>query len=179
VQSTICDFLIDITQNSIEAGSSVITIDVLEENNIITFCIGDNGKGMDEETLTRVKDPFFTDGIKHKKRKVGLGIPFLMQTIESLNCEFDIKSEVDYGTSLYYSFDMNNIDCPPLGDLPGSFCSLMLFEGDYELSIYRKRNNNSYKISRNELRDVLGSLVDAESIILAKKYIISQEEDLY
>lgn len=34
---------------------------------------------MDEETLKKVKDPFFTDGEKHKERKVGLGIPFLIQ----------------------------------------------------------------------------------------------------
>jgi hypothetical protein len=31
--------------------------------------------------LKKIQDPFFTDGTKHIKRKVGLGIPFLMQAV--------------------------------------------------------------------------------------------------
>jgi hypothetical protein len=37
---------------------------------------------MTAEELQRALDPFHTDGIKHPHRKVGLGLPFLVQTAE-------------------------------------------------------------------------------------------------
>lgn len=178
MQYSICDFLLDIVQNSIEAESSLITVDVLEEENNLEICIGDNGKGMDAETLKKVKDPFYTDGEKHKQRKVGLGIPFLMQSIESVNGEFDIKSNPENGTSIFFNFDLKNIDCPPLGDLPGTFLSLIIFDKEYDLLIHRKKDSNSYRVSRGELEDALGELNSAESLNLAKKYFVSQEEEL-
>jgi hypothetical protein len=178
VQYSICDFLLDIVQNSIEADSSLITLDVLEEENILQICIGDNGKGMDADTLKKIKDPFYTDGEKHKKRKVGLGIPFLMQSVEAVNGEFDIKSIPEEGTSVYFKFDMKNIDSPVLGDLPGTFLSLIIFDKEYDLLIHRRKDNNSYRVSKSELKDALGELNSAESLNLAKKYFASQEKDL-
>jgi len=44
------------------------------------FIAGDNGKGMSGAGLDRAMDPFVTDGVKHPERKVGLGLPFLIQT---------------------------------------------------------------------------------------------------
>ncbi|MGL4368765.1 MAG: ATP-binding protein, partial [Spirochaetota bacterium] len=73
---SVCDFLLDIVQNSIEAGSGVITVDLVEKKGILSVCVGDDGKGMDAETLSRVCDPFCTDGVKHEKRSIGLGLPF-------------------------------------------------------------------------------------------------------
>ncbi|HOH38340.1 MAG TPA: ATP-binding protein, partial [Spirochaetota bacterium] len=73
MQYSVSDFLTDIVQNSIEAEASVITVDYIEEFPMLNIMVGDNGKGMDEETLAKAKDPFFTDGEKHKNRKVGLG----------------------------------------------------------------------------------------------------------
>jgi hypothetical protein len=178
VQYSICDFILDIVQNSIEAESSLITVDVMHESSVFEVCIGDNGKGMDEETLKKAKDPFYTDGEKHKQRKVGLGIPFLMQAVSAVNGEFDIKSDPEQGTSLFFTFDLDNIDCPPVGDLPKTFLSLIIFDKEYDLLIHRKKDDQSYRISRSELAETLGDLTSAESLNLAKKYFISQEEDL-
>ena len=71
------DFTLDIAQNSIEAGAGVITVDIVERGDMLTICVGDNGKGMSSEILAKVQDPFYTDGQKHSARLVGLGIPFL------------------------------------------------------------------------------------------------------
>ena len=74
-------FLLDIVQNSFEAGSTEVLL-TLEEDDILLVCtIEDNGKGMDEDLKARVLDPFVTDGVKHTKRKVGLGLPFLYRLL--------------------------------------------------------------------------------------------------
>jgi signal transduction histidine kinase len=79
---TVCDFALDLVQNSIEASSSLIILDVEQTPERITFYLSDNGVGMDEEELEAARDPFYTGGSKHTARKVGLGIPFLAQAVE-------------------------------------------------------------------------------------------------
>jgi len=68
----VADYMLDIVENAIDAGSAVITVDLIDDGEFIKVCIGDNGPGMSEETLKKVRDPFYTDGKKHKSRKVGL-----------------------------------------------------------------------------------------------------------
>lgn len=174
----IADILIDIVQNSVEANSSLIIVDFIVNENKLTIFISDNGKGMDKETLQKAIDPFYTDGTKHKARKVGLGLPFLKQTCELAGGSFEIDSIKGEGTSLKMEFDLSNIDCPPIGDLSQAFLQTMLFEGDYELVINRTLNNKKYTVIRSELKDAIGDLIYADSLKLAKDYIAGLEEDI-
>ncbi|HPS45061.1 MAG TPA: sensor histidine kinase, partial [Treponemataceae bacterium] len=89
---TLCDMLSDLTQNAVEAGSSSIRVTVRETDRELQATIEDNGKGMTPAELKRAEDPFYTDGTKHPGRKVGLGIPFLIQTAESTGGSWSIKS---------------------------------------------------------------------------------------
>ena len=54
--------ILDIAQNSISAKASLIQIKVETDSdrNLLNVTIADNGKGMTEEMLTAVTDPFFT-----------------------------------------------------------------------------------------------------------------------
>ena len=174
----ITDFTLDIAQNSIEAGASVVTVDFIEREGMLTVCVGDNGRGMSGEILARVQDPFYTDGEKHSARSVGLGIPFLDQAAKAAGGTFEIKSEEGLGTSVMFSFDLSNIDCPPLGDIPGTIVSMMLFEGEYECVVTRSSGKGNYRVTRSELIDALGGIHDAGSLKLAKEYISSLDEEL-
>ncbi|MDD3058996.1 MAG: sensor histidine kinase, partial [Sphaerochaeta sp.] len=71
------DYLLDIVQNSFEAASSLVELVLDETESTLACLVRDNGKGMDAEVQKRVLDPFYSDGKKHAKRKVGLGLPFL------------------------------------------------------------------------------------------------------
>lgn len=66
--------MMDIVQNSIRAEASWIQIRICEdpEADLFLIEIQDNGCGMDEATLARVRDPFFTS---RTVRKVGLEFP--------------------------------------------------------------------------------------------------------
>ena len=175
---TISDMVLDIAQNSIEAGSSLIVIDYLADKSYLRIYIADNGRGMDEETLSKALDPFYTDGEKHIDRHVGLGLPFLKQMSESTGGKFDIQSVPGEGTSIFIELLTDHIDCPPEGDLTGLISQLMLFDGEYELAVNRSFFAKRYSITRGELKESLGDLFDAQSIKLAQDYIKGCEEVL-
>jgi len=175
VHYTISDFVLDIAHNSIEAGSTLVTVDILEEEDL-KVCIGDNGNGMSGEELLKMRDPFYTDGFKHDTRSIGLGIPFVEQTALASGGEFDIRSEEGTGTSVYFTFNLNHIDCPPLGDLVSAAVSMMLYSGDYELLFRRTSPAGNYSVSRRQLEEMLGSLHDAGAANLVRKFLRSQEE---
>ena len=59
---TLSDHILDIAQNSIRAQASRVEIE-LQENitkDSLVITIRDNGCGMDETTVAKVTDPFFT-----------------------------------------------------------------------------------------------------------------------
>ncbi|MDX9800383.1 MAG: sensor histidine kinase [Spirochaetia bacterium] len=185
MHAAICDFIADCLQNSIEAGSSRINLLYDSSGSAIKTIIEDNGKGMSKEQLEKVRDPFYTDGTKHLKRKIGLGIPFLLQAVNLSGGAFSLESEKGKGTRLEFTFDPANIDTPPEGDIATTVLQAMMFDGDYELEFKRSLKpvgsaggRDFYTIKRSELLEILGDLSTAETINLAKQYFISQEENL-
>ncbi|MFI3257157.1 MAG: ATP-binding protein [Spirochaetales bacterium] len=178
---TLCDLIADLTQNAVEAQSSFVEVELIETEDNLEVFIRDNGKGMNAELLQRVKDPFYTDGIKHPNRKVGLGIPFLIQTATDTNGSWDIRSQEGEGTSVDMCFDLHNIDTPPIGDVPALFRQMLTFFGDFELKITRKKqtgeSNIDYTLSRTELQEVLGGMETVADLALLGEFIQSQEQE--
>ncbi|MCL2272881.1 MAG: sensor histidine kinase [Treponema sp.] len=174
---SLTDLIIDITQNAVEAGSETVELEVSENNGEFRFLVRDNGKGMTEEELKRAVDPFVTDGVKHPGRKVGLGLPFLIQMAEQSGGGWDIKSEKGKGTAVTAWFDTGNVDTPPSGDIPGMFRTILMFNASAEIIIRRKNNDNEYEIAKSELAEALGGLEDVSSLVLLEQYIRSLEEN--
>jgi hypothetical protein len=117
--------LLDIAENSIAACSKNIQVLVCEDfslNQLLARVI-DDGKGMDEETVLKVADPFVTS---RNTRKVGLGIPLLKAAAESCNGYLNITSELAKGTTVEVAFQHDHIDRMPLGDLAGTFITLLV-----------------------------------------------------
>ncbi|MBQ6720762.1 MAG: sensor histidine kinase, partial [Clostridia bacterium] len=53
--------LLDLAQNSITAGASLVTVRIsVDEAGMLTMVLEDNGKGMSPELLERVTSPFAT-----------------------------------------------------------------------------------------------------------------------
>jgi len=173
----IVDFVIDIVQNSCEAGASLVDIVIDEDRNGIGFVVVDDGKGMDAAQAARALDPFVTDGVKHPGRKVGLGLPFLKQALEQVGESLKIESEKGKGTRLAFRFNTRNLDCPPLGDLAGMMVTVLCMPGPEEMRIQRNREAYSYLIRKSELIEALGNLEEVSSLVLLKKYVRSQEEE--
>ncbi|MBK5200351.1 MAG: ATP-binding protein [Spirochaetaceae bacterium] len=176
------DYILDITQNSFEASSTNVVLKIDEEDRYFSFFISDDGSGMSQEVLSKVLDPYYTNGIKHKSRKVGLGLSFLVQTIKDTGGTFDIKSKIGEGTVVMSSFDLCNIDTPPIGDIPTTLLALISSPQAKNFSIERniktKLGNSSYQLARSELIDVLGDLNNSSSLFMLREYLRSQEDSL-
>jgi hypothetical protein len=110
--------ILDIAQNSISAGASLINIELRDSprQDELVVKISDNGKGMDQEAVNRVADPFYTT---RTTRKVGMGIPLLKHNAEQAGGRLTLSSVPCAGTKLKATFSRSHPDCPPLGDVAG------------------------------------------------------------
>ena len=148
--------LLDLAQNSITAGASLVTIRLtLGEDRMLTMELADNGKGMSPELLARVTSPFATT---RTARKVGLGIPMMKENAEKAGGTFKLESEEGKGTTLTCSMDTGNIDCLPLGDLSGTLLSLMLTNPLFPDFLFEGKSPKGESVfDTREVRAALGS----------------------
>ncbi len=178
MHATLCDYLADIVQNAIEAGASVIGMDVAEDDGQVMVKVTDNGKGMDADAQARLWDPFYSEAGKHAFRRVGLGLPLLRQAVEATGGKLALDSVPGAGTTVRFTLPARHLDTPPIGDLPGTLLGLMTHDGDYDLRLRRKRGGRDYAVSRAELTEALGDLRRAENLVLARDFLRGQEADL-
>jgi hypothetical protein len=184
---TLGDLIADIAQNGAESGADTVELSIVEtwtnEKAELRFWVKDNGKGIDEKTLKRIVDPFVTDGIKHPQRKVGLGIPFLIQTAEQSGGGWDIQSKEGKGTTTTAWFDLRNVDTPPFEDISGLLRTVLMFRGPQEIALHRIRKGAEnlpdldYTVRKSDMIDALGDLENTESLILLGMYLSSLEDD--
>ena len=181
---TLADLVTDITQNGCESGASLVELEITEDalKKEFRFLVKDNGKGMTKEQLARAIDPFVTDGVKHPHRKVGLGLPFLIQTAEQSGGGWDIQSEKGIGTTATAWFDTGNVDTPPVGDLPGMFRTVLMFNGPEEFIIRRSSRQEGkepleYEFRKTELAEALGGFEGSGALVMLDQFLRSQEEE--
>lgn len=154
---TITDHILDIVQNSVRAGATLIEI-IFEEdkkNDLCSLIIKDNGCGMDEETVNRAIDPFFTS---RETRKVGLGLSLLKQNAEQANGRFHLRSKPGEGTELKAVFQLSHFDRQPLGDIWEAYYLTMLGNQKTDLVYHHKTERGEFRISSNEIREMLGDV---------------------
>ena len=173
---TVCDTLLDVVQNAFEAGATRVEVSVARTGNLLSCSVADNGRGMDEATKRRALDPFYTDGVKHPSRKVGLGLPFLQEMTRASGGAFSLTSEPGRGTTVAFSFDLSNVDAPSFGDAAGTFTSLATYPGPHVLSVCRSEDGRSYAVTSAELADALGDLSEAGNLALLRAFFASNEE---
>jgi len=178
VHATLCDLIMDLVQNSAEAGATEIELTFSETSKAIEFSVKDNGKGMSKEVQAKAIDPFYSDGKKHAHRRVGLGLPFLLQTAEAADGTAMVESKEGCGTTVQFRAQTQHVDLPPVGDFVSSAVLMMTQPLDGDLRIIRRTARDSYTLSRIELEKILGNLNDIQNLQLLKTYIESQEENL-
>lgn len=178
MHASLSDIIADVTANSIEARAKRIEVEVREDGERIRLVVRDNGKGISEEVLARVFDPFYTEAGKHDKRKIGMGLPFVKQTCDTCGGEIALTSELGVGTTLTCAFDAKNIDTPPMGDLAATILGLFNYPGDFELVFTHEKNAEAYEISRSELAEATGGFESVEWLSLAKEFLAGQEASL-
>jgi nitrogen fixation/metabolism regulation signal transduction histidine kinase len=79
---------LNIWKNSIEAGASIMHVDIKAENGKAVLLIKDNGSGLDADQLEKVWVPYVT----FKKQGTGLGLPVVKRLVESMNASVSLES---------------------------------------------------------------------------------------
>ena len=167
--------ILDIAQNSISAGASLIEIEVAEDTakNELLIGIYDNGCGMTPEQVQSVLDPFYTT---RTTRKVGMGIPLFKLAAEQTGGSLKIESEKGTGTRVHALFKTDSIDFTPLGDVASTVVVLVTMNTDRNFIYTRSLDGQSFALSTVELRDILGEvpLSEPEVAQWMKDYINEQ-----
>lgn len=146
--------VLDIAQNSVVAGASLITIEVIEDTlkDLLTITVADNGKGMSEEQVKSVIDPFYTT---RTTRKVGLGVPLFKMAAEMAGGSLDIKSRPGEGTALTATFTLSHVDRMPIGDMEGTVSALIHMNPDLDFVYSRSVDERSFSLDTREIRQIL------------------------
>ena len=96
------EIIINLLQNAVDAvletskDQKIIELNVEKRENKIKFEIVDNGIGMDEETLIKAMEPFFST----KPKGSGLGLAIVKKLCKALNIRIKINSKKGEGTRI-------------------------------------------------------------------------------
>jgi predicted metal-dependent phosphoesterase TrpH/anti-sigma regulatory factor (Ser/Thr protein kinase) len=142
--------ILDIVENSINASASKIEIRINEDGakDLLTIEIADNGTGMDEETLKKAIDPFYTT---RTTRRVGLGLSFLSQSAQESEGTFDIWSKPGEGTTVKATFRMSHPDCKPMGDIALTIQTLVLGHPETVFIYEHTKDDSTYRFDSREV----------------------------
>ncbi|MBC7195059.1 MAG: sensor histidine kinase [Caldisericia bacterium] len=149
--------VLDIVQNSISANATLIIVNIIEDTkeDKIEIEIIDNGKGMSEEELKLIENPFYTT---KNYKKVGLGIPLLKQIALSSDGDFKIESKKGEFTKVYIKFKKSHPDTPPIGNLKDTILTLILTSENFDIKFHYKKENKILEIDSREIKKFLGDI---------------------
>lgn len=157
--------ILDIAKNSVKAGATRIGIRVDENisDNTLTIVISDNGCGMSEEFVSRVRDPFTTT---RTTRKVGMGIPLFELAASQCGGGLDIKSKQGEGTVVTARFEYDHIDRAPIGDMPGTLTTLISGSPNIDFDYSHIIDGRTFTFDTAEIREILGGVpLDAADVL--------------
>ncbi len=172
--------ILDLVQNSLQAGAKTIDLSIDEDRigDTFTISIQDDGRGMCAEMARAVMSPFVTT---RTSRKVGLGIPLFKAGCEHCEGFFTLKSEAGKGTRLLGQYRYSHIDRPPLGDMAETMRLVILGNPAVRFRYKHRVDGRHYALDTAELWGIWGDApADAPEIsAFLKDFLINNEFELY
>lgn len=159
--------ILDIAENSVTSGATLITITIdekiVEDSFIVT--IEDNGKGMSEEFVKNVLDPFCTT---RTTRKVGFGLPFLAQSARETGGDIRIESVPSKGTIVTAVFIPSHIDMKPLGNITDTITTLIAGNPQVDFLFTYSRDSRTYELDTRQICATLdGVPINSSEVLTA------------
>ena len=143
--------ILDIVENSVAARANTIEIRISEDEkkDLLSVEIIDNGAGMDEETVKKTLDPFYTT---RTVRRFGFGLPLLSEATKAANGHLSIESKKGEGTKIKAVFQYSHIDRKPLGNMDQTIITLVMGYPEVDLLYVHKKNSHTYILDTKEIR---------------------------
>ena len=149
--------ILDIVENSINAGAKNIEISIREDRarDLLTIEIADDGCGMNDGGLKKAADPFWTT---RETRRVGLGLSLFEQAATMAGGTLSIDSQPGVGTRVTASFQFSHIDRKPLGDMANTLLTLIVGNPGVEFSYSYQNDESHVSLNTREIKARLGSV---------------------
>jgi anti-sigma regulatory factor (Ser/Thr protein kinase) len=162
--------VLDIVENSIDAGAKNVEISIREdrERDVLTIEIADDGRGMTETVLKKAADPFWTT---RETRRVGLGLSLLEQAARMAGGALKIDSRPGAGTTVTATFQHSHIDRKPLGNMADTLLTLIVAHPGVEFTYSHQSEESQVFLNTKEIKTQLSSapLSSPEGISLLRK----------
>jgi hypothetical protein len=165
--------ILDIVENSIRADAKFIEIILTRdgEHDLFRVEINDDGRGMDPETLAKVRDPFFTT----KGKKTGLGIPLLAQAAEQAGGTLTLDSSPGKGTQLSVEFQWSHVDRPAIGSMTDTLMALIAGHPDRDFAYEERDGNRVFRFDTREIKsDLDGVPITAPAALDATRELLKE-----
>jgi hypothetical protein len=158
--------ILDIAENSVASGATLITISIDEKTREDSFIvtIEDNGRGMTAEFVKNILDPFCTT---RTTRKVGFGLSFLAQSARETGGDIRIVSVLSKGTVVTADFIPSHIDMKPLGNIADTITTLIAGNPGTGFFFRYSRDSRTYQLDTREIRAVLEDVPINSSEVLS------------
>jgi len=113
--------------------------------------------------LKNVTNPFITS---RTSRKVGLGIPFFKAAAEACEGSFNIESKPGSGTRVEAVFKHSHIDRMPLGDITGTFLTLLIGTPDVNWVFEYYVDDKAFIFDSTKIMQILDGLPLTDPMVL-------------
>jgi two-component system, NtrC family, sensor kinase len=102
-----------ITENDLEKNK--VCINGFEDEEHVVIEVADTGKGIKEENIKEIFEPFISCSGLGPKEGSGIGLAIVKELIEEHDGTVEVVSEYGKGTSFYIKFPIKNVrrSCPP------------------------------------------------------------------
>ncbi len=124
--------ILDLIENSIRAGASVVSVTIGENpsKDELRISVEDNGCGI-SASPDEVTSPFYTtkDG-----KRTGLGLSLLRAAAEQAGGQLTIRSSELGGAAIEATMRLSHVDRAPMGDLATTLSSVVCTNPELELN---------------------------------------------
>ena len=151
-------YLLDVIENSVRAGASVIATTIVADRTAGTLAIDveDDGPGLPVGAEAAL-DPFYTTK-QHKK--TGLGLSLFRQAAEDAGGGLTVgRSEGLGGVAVHAWMALDNVDRPPLGDVAASIITMVATNPDVDFRVDLIDGDERVEVRGSELPQRLPDLV--------------------
>jgi hypothetical protein len=151
-------YLLDVIENSVRAGASVIATTIVADRTAGTLAIDvqDDGPGLPVQAEAAM-DPFYTTK-QHKK--TGLGLSLFRQAAEDAGGGLTVgRSEELGGVAVHAWLGLDNVDRPPLGDVATSILTMVATNPGIDFRVDLVDGDARVEVRGSELPQRLPALV--------------------
>jgi hypothetical protein len=141
--------ILDLVENAIRAGATVISIAVEEEpaRDTLSISVDDNGPGL-PVTAEEAADPFFTT---KGGKKTGLGLSMMKFRAEQTGGRFLLEGSRLGGVAVKASMPLSSVDRSPLGDLAATLASVVATNPDVDVRSLLRVDGREWIVSSADI----------------------------